>query len=93
MMWGNAWDTGGREISWQQDLWTKTSRKPVAPFSTMAALGSFREISVPSLQNQCWNAVSSLLLYGCDNWISTEPLSQKLESLQSELVKRMLKWP
>ena len=24
------------------------------------ALGSFREISVPSPQNQCWNAVSSL---------------------------------
>ena len=60
VMWGNAWDTGEREISWRQDLWTRTSRKPVAPFSTMAALGYFREISAPSPQNQCWSAVSSL---------------------------------
>ena len=31
--------------------------------------------------------------YRCENWILTEPLCQKLESPQSELVKRMLKWP
>ena len=37
--------------------------------------------------------VIPVLLYGCENWILTEPLCQKLESLQSELVKRMLKWP
>lgn len=35
--------------------------------------------------------VIPVLLYGCENWILTEPLCQKLESLQSELVKRMLK--
>ena len=37
--------------------------------------------------------VIPVLLYGCETWILTEPLCQKLESLQSELVKRMLKWP
>ena len=66
VMWGNAWDTGEREISWRQDLWTRTSRKPVAPFSTMAALGYFREISAPSPQNQCWSAVSSLRMRELD---------------------------
>ena len=34
--------------------------------------------------------VIPVLLYRCENWM---PLCQKLESLQSELVKRMLKWP
>ena len=29
--------------------------------------------------------VIPVLLYGCENWIMTEPLCQKLESLQSEL--------
>ena len=88
----------GRSPAWQQDLWTKTSRKPVAPFSTMAALGSFREISACPLSSKsvlecCVNSVIPVLLYGCENWILTEPLCQKLESLQSELVKRKLKWP
>ena len=45
-----------------------------------------REISAPSPQNQCWSAVSSLS-YSTD----ARTGCQKLESLQSELVKRMLK--
>ena len=54
--------------------------------------GYFREISAPSPHNQCLECcVIPVLLYGCKNWILTEPLCQKLESLQSELVKRMLK--
>ena len=85
---GNAWDTGEREISWRQDLWTRTSRKPVAPFSTMAALGYFREISAPSPQNQCWSAVSSLRMRELD---FDRALVSKVS--QSELVNRMLKWP
>ena len=50
---------------WKGDLLSTRSvdeniKKARRAFSTMAALGSFREISVPSPQNQCWNAVSSL---------------------------------
>ena len=73
-----------REVTWRQDLWTRTS--------LWQHWGYFREISAPSPQNQCLECcVIPVLLYGCENWILTEPLCQKLESLQSELVKRMLK--
>ena len=81
------------EISWRQDLWTRTSRKPVAPFSTMAALGVFQgDICPLSSKSVLECCVIPVLLYGCENWILTEALCQKLESFQSELVKRMLKW-
>ena len=53
--------------------------------------GYFREISAPSSKSVLECCVIPVLLYGCENWILTEPLCQKLESLQSELVKRMLK--
>ena len=82
-----------REISWRQDLWTRTSRKPVAPFSTMAALGVFQGDICP-LSSQ---SVPGVLCHPCPTLrmreldFDTEPLCQKLESLQSELVKRMLK--
>ena len=35
---GSVWVIGGREISWPQDLWKKTSRKHAVLFSTSAAL-------------------------------------------------------
>ena len=53
----------------------------------MAALGYFREISAPSPQNQCWSAVSSLRMRELDFDIAL------VSKVQSELVKRMLKWP
>ena len=34
-----------------------------------------------------------VLLFGCENWILTETLWQKLEAFQGELVKQVLKWP
>ena len=34
-----------------------------------------------------------ILLFGCENWILTETLWQKLEAFQGKLVKRVLKWP
>ena len=34
-----------------------------------------------------------VLLYGCENWILTEVLWEKLEAFQGELAKRILKWP
>ena len=77
----------------RQDLWTRTSRKPVAPFSTMAALGVFQGDICP-LSSQ---SVPGVLCHPCPTLrmreldFDTEPLCQKLESLQSELVKRMLK--
>ena len=52
--------------------------------------GNICPLSSKSVLECC---VIPVLLYGCKNWILTEPLCQKLESLQSELVKRMLKWP
>ena len=52
--------------------------------------GNICPLSSKSVLECC---IIPVLLYGCENWILTEPLCQKLESLQSELVKRMLKWP
>ena len=34
-----------------------------------------------------------VLLYGCENWIMTEVLWERLEAFQGELAKRILKWP
>ena len=34
-----------------------------------------------------------VLLYGCENWILTDGLMEKLEKFQAELAKRILKWP
>ena len=34
-----------------------------------------------------------VLLYGCENWVMTEALWEKLEAFQGELAKRILKWP
>ena len=39
------------------------------------------------------SCVMPVLLFGCENWILTETLWQKLEAFQGELVKRVLKWP
>ena len=87
VMWGNAWDTGEREISWRQDLWTRTSRRLFPLWQHWGISGRYLppllKISAGVLCHPC----------GCENWILTEPLCQKLESLQSELVNRMLKWP
>ena len=34
-----------------------------------------------------------VLLYGCENWILTDGLMEKLEKFQAELAKRILQWP
>ena len=33
-----------------------------------------------------------ILLYGCENWLMTHALIEKVESFQAELAKRVLKW-
>ena len=37
--------------------------------------------------------VMPILLYGCENWLMTHALMEKVESFLAELAKRVLKWP
>ena len=52
--------------------------------------GDICPLSSRSVLETC---VMPVLLYGCENWIMTEALWEKLEAFQGELVKRILKWP
>ena len=66
-MWGSVWATGGREIFLQQSLWTKTSRRPDAAFSTTAVLVLSRETSAPIYSRIMCDACTALWLRELDN--------------------------
>jgi len=34
-----------------------------------------------------------VLLFGCENWVMTNAMTEELKSFQGELAKRILKWP
>ena len=69
-------------------------KKACRAFFHYGSIGVFQgDICPLSSKSVLECCVIPVLLYGCENWIFTEPLCQKLESLQSELVNRMLKWP
>ena len=58
------------------------------------SLGAFQgDISPLSSRSVFEVCVLPVLLYGSDNWVLTPALMERLESLQGELAKRMLKWP
>ena len=84
---------------WKGDLLATKSvventKKAPRAFFHYGSIGVFQgDISPLSSKSVLECCLISVLLYGCENWILTEPLCQKLESLQSELVKQMLKWP
>ena len=63
--------------------------------STLEALhGVFQGgISHLSSKKVIGSCVMLVLLYGCENWIVTDSLVEKLEAFQAELVKIVLKWP
>ena len=82
---------------WKGDLLATRSvdeniKKARRAFFHYGSIGVFQgDICPLSSKSVLECCVIPVLLYGCENWILTEPLCQKLESLQSELVKRMLK--
>ena len=84
---------------WKGDLLATISvdeniKKARRTFFHYGSIGVFQgDICPLSSKSVLECCVIPVLLYGCENWILTEPLCQKLESLQSELVNRMLKWP
>ena len=57
-------------------------------------MGAFQSdlspLSSKSILDAC---VMPILLYGCENWLMTHALMEKVESFQAELAKRVLKWP
>ena len=52
--------------------------------------GDLSPLSSKSVYEVC---VLPILLYGCENWVLTQTLIDRLEAFQGEIVKRMLKWP
>ena len=54
--------------------------------------GDLSPLSSRSILDAC---VMPILLYGCENWLVTHALIEKVESFQAELAKRVhvLKWP
>ena len=78
---------------WKGDLLATRSvdeniKKARRAFFHYGSIGVFQgDICPLSSKSVLECCVIPVLLYGCENWILTEPLCQKLESLQSELVK------
>ena len=79
---------------WKGDLLAtisvdKNTKKARRAFFHYGSIGVFHGDICPLSSNSVLECcVIPVLLYGCENCILTEPLCQKLESLQSELVKR-----
>jgi len=84
---------------WRGDLLATTSvdkniQKARGAFFHYGSIGVFQgDICPLSSRSVLECCVLPVLLYGCENWIITEVLWQKLESFQAGLVKRILRWP
>ena len=69
-------------------------KKSRRAFFHFGSIGTFQgDISPLSSRSVLESCVMPILLYGAENWVLTERLVEKLEAFQSELVKRILKWP
>ena len=84
---------------WKGDLLATKSvdeniKKARRAFFYYGSIGAFQgdicPLSSRSILEAC---VMPVLLYGCENWVMTEALWEKLEAFQGELSKRILKWP
>ena len=85
---------GGREISWRLVQWKRISRRPRRAFFHYGSIGVFQgDLSPLSCRSVLETCVMPVLLYGCENWILTDGLMEKLEKFQAELAKRILQWP
>ena len=63
-------------------------------FFHYGSIGVFQgDISPLSSREVIESCVMPVLLYGSENWILTDALIRRLEASQTELVKRVLKWP
>ena len=86
---GNAWDIGRKGIFWQHMLWRRLSRKHRDSSSIAEVFVFESSLSCCSVLETC---VMPVFLYESENWILTDDLVAKLEAVQAELVKRILKW-
>ena len=82
-------------ICWQHARLRKTSGELGEPSSTMGAyVGAFQgDLSPLSSRSVLEVCVMPVLLNGCENWILTQALLERIESFQGELAKRNMKWP
>ena len=69
----------------------KKARRAFFHYGSIGAFqGDLSPLSSRSILDAC---VMPVLMYGCENWLLTHTLVEKLESFQAELAKRVLKWP
>ena len=84
---------------WKGDLFATKSvdeniKKARRSFFHYGSIGAFQgDICPLSSRSILESCVMPVLLYGCENWIMTEVLWERLEAFQGELAKRILKWP
>ena len=82
---------------WRGDLSASTSideniRKAHRAFFHFGNIGVFQgDVSPLSSRAVLESCVMPILLFGCENWILTETLWQKLKAFEGELVKQVLK--
>ena len=84
---------------WKGDLLASRSvdeniKKARRAFFHYGSIGAFQGDLSPLSSRLILDAcVMPILLYGCENWLMTHALMEKVESFQAELAKRVLKWP
>ena len=73
----------------EENIW-----KARCAFFHFSSIGVFQgDISPLSSKEVIEACVMPVLLYGSDNWVLTDVLTERLDAFQAELVKRVLKWP
>ncbi len=84
---------------WSRDLMAtrcieenkKKARKAFFQYGSIGAFqGDLSPLSVRSVIDTC---VIPVLLYGCQNWVVTDSMMDRLESFLGEMAKQALKWP
>ena len=81
---------------WRGDLSASISidiniRKPCRAFFHFGSIGVFQgDVSPMSSRAVLESRVMPVLLFGCENWILTKTLWQKLEAFQGKLRKQLL---
>ena len=88
---GFWWKLGDLLASRSVDENLKKARQAFFHYGSIGAFqGDPSPLSSRSILDAC---VMPILLYGCENWLMTHALMEKVESFQAELAKRVLKWP
>ena len=83
---------------WRGNLLASTSidkniRKARHAFFHFGSICIFQvDVSPLSSKAVLESCIMPVLLFGCENWILTETLSQKLEAFQGKLVNQVLEW-